>query len=118
MTNKRDDLFDSEKRSPGYVCCLCECPPGFHVCFFKCPIFDGQYICSECCFFDVLREGVEKKFSERLGYTITREEITDFCRKCGRNHAVEDSVLADELEWNSENPKDAVEETDHEEDQK
>jgi hypothetical protein len=63
---------------------------------------------------DVLRPGIEEKFSQRLGRKITREEINSFCKDCGRNHAVEDSALADELDWNTIN-EDDQEEKDYEE---
>jgi len=114
MDDKRDDMFDASKHSKGHVCCLCECDPSVHVCFFKCPIFEKELICSECCLIEVLRSGVEKKFSEKLGHTITREEINTFCKDCGRNHAVEDSALADELDWNTIKDNDQ-EEPHHEE---
>lgn len=113
MPDERDDIFDDDKHSAGYICCLCECDPRVHVCFFKCPIFDKELICSECCLTDVLRSNIEKKFSEKLGRMITREEINSLCKACGRNHAVEDSALADKLDWNTVNENDQ-EETDHE----
>ena len=110
----RDDIFDAGKYSKGHICCLCECDPSVHVCFFKCPIFDKELICSECCLMDALRSGIDEKFSEKLGRKITREEINALCRDCGRNHAIEDSALADELDWNTI-AEDDQEETDYEE---
>lgn len=114
MENKRDDIFDADKHSKGHRCCLCECDPRVHVCFFNCPIFEKELICAECCLTDVLRSNIEEKFSEKLGRNITREEINSFCNDCGRNHAIEDSVLADELDWNTVN-EDDQEEPDNEE---
>lgn len=81
---------------------LCECQePGVHVSFWKCPIFENNTICAECCLVDAIRPGIDKKFSEKLGRTITREEITKACQGCGMNHATEDQAVAEQLEANS-----------------
>jgi hypothetical protein len=102
MADTSDQFYDIDKNSIGHTCCLCECPnPHTHVSYWKCPIFENNPICAECCLIDALKPGIEKKFSEKLGREITREEIIKTCQGCGMNHAVEDKDIADQLEANS-----------------
>lgn len=102
MADTSDQSFNTDPKKNDEMCMLCECgDPGMHVCYWKCPIFEGNTICAECCLLDALRPGIEKKFSEKLGRDITREEITKACGDCGRNHATEDVALAEQLEANS-----------------
>jgi hypothetical protein len=96
-----DQYYNLDKNAEPHTCCLCECDPKVHLCYFKCPIFEQNDICADCCLLDALRPGIEKKFSEKLGREITREEIDKMCKECGRNHATEDGPLAIELENNS-----------------
>lgn len=100
--NRPGEFYDLEVNSDKCRCVLCECnDPKAHVCYWNCPIFNDFKICATCCTIDVLRKDVEKKISEKLGRKITREEINDFCKKCGRNHAEENDDLADRLTSNS-----------------
>lgn len=101
MSDERpDEHYAIQKGSVGPMCCYCECDPAAHVCGWKCPIFNNELICSQCCLVDVLRKDATKIFSEKLGRDITREEINAICGGCGRNHAVEDDQLADTLQSN------------------
>lgn len=114
MSKERPDEFLAEKGTPGFTCCLCECEPLAHACGWKCPIFKDNPICSSCCMVDTLRPEAPKLFSDKLGRDITREEINEFCRGCGRNHAMEDDALADKIESNTfdvktETPNDETE---------
>ena len=106
-----DQFYAIDKNAPPHTCCLCECDPKVHLVYFKCPIFEQNDICADCCLLDALRPGAEKKFSEKLGREITREEMNKMCKECGRNHAVEDGQLAIELENNSEHLQEPEEPT-------
>lgn len=55
-------------------------------------------ICQECCYLDLLKDGVEKKFSEKLGRPISIEEINSECKACGKNYAKQNQRLADDIE--------------------
>lgn len=102
---KKDQFFDLDRSVQQHICCLCECNDIIaHACYWKCPIFEGNTICAECCLVDALRPGVEAKFSEKLGRPITREEINKMCGDCGRNHATEDNDLADRIQNNTITP--------------
>jgi hypothetical protein len=91
-------------RNNGKTCCLCECPKDMHVVFWGCPIFEkelggkGPLICCECCQIDALGGDIDKKFSEKLGRTITKEEINKACGDCGKNHAVQNEYLATQIQ--------------------
>jgi hypothetical protein len=99
MSDERpDEQYNIQKGAPGFTCCACECDTSEHVCGWKCPIFNKELICSQCCLVDVLRKDTPKIFSARLGREITREEINKMCGDCGRNHAVEDDTLADQIQ--------------------
>lgn len=102
MADTSNQLYEGDPRKNEHVCMLCECQaPGMHISYWKCPIFEDNPICAECCLLDALRPGIEKKFSEKLGRPITREEITKACQGCGMNHATEDLAVAEQLEANS-----------------
>lgn len=92
-----DHIYDLENKQD-FTCNLCECPTNVHICGWKCPIFEGNTICSECCLLDALRENIDTKFSEKLGRKITKEEINEFCKNCGKNHATQDEQMADNME--------------------
>ena len=100
-TDRPDEHYSLDKTAPGFTCCYCECVEAAHICGWKCPIFKDNLICSQCCLVDALRTEAPKVFSEKLGREITREEINEFCRNCGRNNAVEDDALADKIQNNS-----------------
>ena len=96
--NREGEFYDIEVNSKKCMCVLCECgDPKAHVCYWNCPIFNNEKICATCCTIDTLRSGAEKNFSKALGRDITREEINEFCRNCGRNHACESDEIADKL---------------------
>lgn len=102
MADISNQFYDLDPHKNEHICMLCECEaPGTHISFFKCPIFENNPICAECCLLDALRPGIEKKFSEKLGREITREEITKTCQDCGMNHATTDQAMAEQLEANS-----------------
>jgi hypothetical protein len=81
-----------------FTCNLCECPTNVHICGWACPIFEGNAICSECCLLDALRSDIDKKFSAKLGRDITKEEINEACKNCGKNNATQNEQMADNLE--------------------
>jgi len=100
--NRPGEFYDIKKNSHECTCVLCECnDPKAHVCYWNCPIFENYKICATCCMIDTLRPGAEKKFSEKLGREITREEINAMCRKCGRNHAIESDEIADKITFDN-----------------
>lgn len=103
MSSQRPDEFYVEKGAASFTCCYCECVEAAHACGWKCPIFNDNPICSQCCLVDALRKDAPKIFSEKLGREITREEINAICNKCGRNHATEDDALADNIQANGFN---------------
>lgn len=96
-----DEHYAIQPGTPGVDCCYCECKNTEHPCGWKCPIFNGNMICSQCCNIDVLRKDAPEHFSKQLGREITREEINAACRDCGRNHAMESEAIADQLWSNS-----------------
>ncbi len=100
MSQERPDEFYVEKGAKPFTCCYCECVEAAHTCGWKCPIFNNNAICSQCCLIETLRTDAPKVFSEKLGREITREEINEFCKGCGRNHATEDEALADNIQNN------------------
>ena len=67
------------------VCCLCECMAGVHLLFWSCPIFDDELICSDCCHINSLKLDSNKKFSDKLGKEISKEELEKYCKDCGRH---------------------------------
>jgi len=113
---KRKDevVYDGSKNSPHHVCSMCECPPNYHVVHWPCPIFDKELICGDCCQVGCLRKGVDEEFSKKLGRKMTLEEINEHCGNCGRNYAMQDDQLADDIE----NGKVKAEETGDEEEKK
>lgn len=97
--NKELSVYHLDKSAPGHVCNLCECPEGFHVAFWKCPLFENDLICSDCCQVECMKEDIDEKFSEKLGRKITKDEINDACFECGKNNAFQDEDLALETEY-------------------
>ncbi len=86
------------KRVQERRCNLCECDPRNHVVYWSCPLFEGEDICQNCCQVDALRPEVAKTFSKALGKPMTLEKINDACNKCGKNYAVQNQQLADDIE--------------------
>ena len=102
MVDTSDQFYDNDPRKVGHICMLCECDdPSAHISFWKCPLFENNPICAECCLLDAIRPGIEKKFSEKLGRPITANEIRKTCGDCGMNHACESQAIAEQLEANS-----------------
>lgn len=87
----------SFKKEDEFTCVSCECIPEMHISGWKCPIFDNETICSECCLVETLQSDVDVKFSTKLGKTITKEEINKICKDCGRNNATQDVKLSPAL---------------------
>jgi hypothetical protein len=77
---------------------MCECPPEAHFVGWACPLFQQEWICGSCCQIECLRTGVEKRFSEKLGRELTREELDASCKSCGKNYAKINDDLADRME--------------------
>ena len=77
---------------------MCECLSGNHLIFHVCPLFDATTICEEDCRITMLKDGIEKEVSAKLGHPVTREYIDDMCRNCGLNSACRNSKLAEEIE--------------------
>lgn len=94
----QDVIYDGHKDSPNHTCCLCECPKNYHIVYWKCPLFDNELICGECCQIGCLRKDIDKRFSEKLGRKITIDEINETCGKCQKNYGFQDEQLADDLE--------------------
>lgn len=91
-------IYDGSKNSPHHICSMCECPPNYHIVQWPCPIFENELICGDCCQVGCLRESVAEEFSKKLGRKITVEEINERCGNCGRNYAMQDEQLADDIE--------------------
>jgi len=81
-----------------HKCCMCECADGNHLIFWKCPIFYNEFICSECCSIEFLKDGIDKKVSVKLGKPITTAEINSSCLNCGMNNACQNQDLANKIE--------------------
>lgn len=96
---KDEDVSYDLKNDDTHVCCLCECnPPNIHLITWKCPIFKGERICSECCLVDALRDDIDQRFSEKLGRKIAKDEINEECKKCGRNCAAQSQEALQNME--------------------
>lgn len=94
----KPDTVYSLKKGDEFVCCACDCPPAIHLSGWKCPIFNKEIVCSDCCLIEALKTDVAKVFSEKLGRQITLEEINQTCLDCGRNNAMQDDAKARDIE--------------------
>jgi len=93
-----DVVSDFDKDSQGHVCVNCECDSNFHRIFWKCPLYDKELICTECCQENMLELDAPIKVSAKLGRTITAEELNKICSDCGRNYACQNKELAQQIE--------------------
>jgi len=101
MEDKKTGTFYNIKRDEETpICMVCECPIDVpvHCLFWKCPLFENELICYECCVIGCLKKDVTDLFSQKLGRKITLDEINEKCKECGRNYAFQDEFLAIELE--------------------
>jgi hypothetical protein len=95
MDDKKN--FYCIEKGESFTCVGCDCHPDIHLVGWSCPIFSNEAICFECCQIDTLNDDIDKKFSEKLGYTITKEEINKICTQCGKNNAKQDISLSPEV---------------------
>ena len=102
MANSDDVFYNIDRNEKDkHMCCLCECLPEIHAMYWNCPIFNGEKICVQCCHIEAMKNDIDEKFSKALGRPITKKEINEHCKKCKRNHAIQDEGLAIDLENNN-----------------
>lgn len=89
-----NDAFQKQE----HICSCCECLKGNHLIFFKCPLFENNPICQDCCQIDMLKDNVEAQISAKLGRPITKEFINQTCMNCGLNNACQNQDLAKKIE--------------------
>jgi hypothetical protein len=89
-----NDTFEKEQ----HLCSKCECQSGNHLVFFKCPLFELNPICRDCCLIDMMKDDVDVQISTKLGKPVTKEFINQTCKNCGMNNASQNQKLAEELE--------------------
>jgi hypothetical protein len=95
MDNKIiNDTFEKEQ----HICSFCDCPPGNHLIWFRCPLFSGHPICQEDCQISMMKDDVDVKVSAKLGNPIDKATINSICRSCGMNNACQNQALAETLE--------------------
>lgn len=81
-----------------YICPLCECDQNAHLVFWKCPLFENELICQQCCHIEMLTDDIDKKVSARMGKEMTKDQINETCNKCGLNCGKQNPELATKLE--------------------
>ena len=68
------------------VCVYCECDFRVHCFYLKCPLFENESICVDCCF-SMDKEDVVSKLEEVTSVKRSREQIDQICKDCNKRGA-------------------------------